>query len=134
MKVVYIESIYQESNMDTIVRSKLLLKYASQIFGDIVTDAYVILDSDMTKDEKKHDAICKINNLEYKDEFLRYDYTDIVLEFSNGKRVVFSNSEWAFISKLRDYEIYELSGHVNQIIRNGKISYTKRVNIDELQL
>lgn len=84
------------------IQSDKLLDYAKTFFGDVVLNAWVAscggsLDYaiDYALKDSKSIKMHSDGDLEWND-------TTIVFEFSNGKRVAFSNSEWAFISAAGD--------------------------------
>ena len=81
------------------IQSDKLLKYAKTVFGDIVVNAW-IADDLILGEVKTIKAICEdFKKIKlHSDGDLEYSFTTIVFEFSNGKRVTFSSSEWSFIS------------------------------------
>lgn len=83
-------------------KHEALLKSAKNIFGDIVAEAYLVYeyyagDSD---EDIENEFRSSVNSLTTKDNSISYDGCKIALEFTNGKKVSFGNSEWAHIEKL----------------------------------
>ena len=81
------------------LKCRKLYKVARNIFGNVVISAYV--ESIDKKDLQKISENYSI--LKDDDECLCYDNDTIVLEFSNGNKVRFSNSEWASMTICRDF-------------------------------
>jgi hypothetical protein len=107
--------------------SELLLSAAKQLFGeDIVTHAWIC--AWFPKFEDHSDVSGRIYSAETSCSFdpsipndsLSYDGQMIVFEFSNGKRVVFGNSEWAAISPFNPDEYLEESKLLQEVIDESK--------------
>lgn len=64
-----------------------LRDYCVSIFGDIVKTAYITTYYDET-------FVCFDNNI------LSYDAQSFIIEFTNGNKIEFNNSEWASLKKL----------------------------------
>lgn len=76
---------------------KILTKMAHNIFGDIVKAAYV---TTWDIDSKLEEVVERLDKCEFKcvgSNKIDYGAETIWIEFTNGKCVEFSNSEWAFI-------------------------------------
>src|SRR5207244_9603818 len=78
--------------MAWLVPHPTLLAYAQRLFGpEIVTHAWLVMEvyfpAEMVTDFTR--------TLAHNPEELRYDDREIVLECVNGRRVLFSASEWA---------------------------------------
>jgi len=95
----------------TIARKNLkLLELAENVFGNgIVVDAFVTTwaFADCTHEEISH-------RLDYEDERvfknndgggLDLSCLDIILEFCNGRKIIFSNSEWGSANIISNFEI-----------------------------
>ncbi len=83
------------------LKNKKILTIAKNIFGDIVKNAYIAyFDKDLISG-----LVSSYKKLKDDSILLPYDSDDIVLEFSNGNLVKFSNSEWASISKIETLNI-----------------------------
>jgi hypothetical protein len=81
------------------IQSDKLLKYAKTIFGDVVVNAWVADDLILGRsaaieaiyESSEAITVSRVGDLDWSNIL-------IVFEFSNGKKVAFSNSEWASIS------------------------------------
>ena len=88
-----------------------LLKEAKRIFGnEMVLTAWVCTwqVSDISTEEEVSDRLDKAkwvisDNLNE----MTVGSADIVLEFSNGNKVYFTNSEWGSFSKITEKDYYE---------------------------
>jgi len=81
------------------IQSDKLLGYAKTIFGDVVVNAWVA--DDLILGEVKTIKAIREDFKKIKlhsDGDLEYSFTTIVFEFSKNKKVIFSRSEWSFIS------------------------------------
>lgn len=88
-----------------------LLRQARTVFGDLVKKAWVtayhydhVPKSDT--EERLKMSSDKLNERN-KAGTLRYDTEDIILEFSNGKTVMFTSSEWnaMILVNIEDYKV-----------------------------
>lgn len=76
-----------------LIKDTKLLKYTKRIFGECVTNAFVLCKSDRNK-------ICYSNLGKNESISINYGNVDIILEFNNTNLVKFDNSEWATLTKL----------------------------------
>lgn len=82
------------------LKSRKLLKIAKQIFGSLVISAYV-----ENWDKSRLQRISK--SFDETSKIIHYDGDTIILQFSNGNLVRFTNSEWANISKIETLNLIE---------------------------
>ncbi len=71
-----------------------LLNSAKLIFGDIIVSAFI------TTEVKEDLNYTEASFFTEVDNYIEYDGEDIILTFSNGKSVLFTNSEWASIQSI----------------------------------
>jgi len=94
--------------------SEGLLKAAKQMFGGIVVQAWISVnilswdtlgDSESKLDHAESSCCFELSN----SNSIAYDGEMIVLEFSNGKQVFFSNSEWGAMGEIKpeEYEVID---------------------------
>lgn len=89
---------------------KNMTKVAKNIFGDIVNNAYYAeINYSFIPEEETILKLDKlILNSVHKEEEIDQDAKVIVIEFINGKRVIFHNSEWGSMSALKSEEIKKI--------------------------
>lgn len=83
---------------------------AKNIFGDIVSKVYY---ADYYQDYEGQKNIVEsmdysIKNAFNTEESIEQDGRNIVIEFINGRKVLFSNSEWGSMESFYDSEIKEV--------------------------
>jgi hypothetical protein len=94
-------------------KNKTLLHLAQSVFGkEIVKNAWVSTTSysdveyaikELSKSEQGYDELDLWENVNSID----YDTDEILIEFSTGKKVLFSASEWASVESLSEENIIE---------------------------
>lgn len=81
------------------LKVRKIYRIARGIFGDVVISAYI-----ECYDKKDLQITAnKYSKLKDDEKVLDYDHDTIILEFKNGNKVRFTNSEWASISKCDDF-------------------------------
>lgn len=80
-------------------------KIAKNIFGDIVHKVYFSSEFYGSEDETISRIDRDINSGFNRDDCIDQDCKTIVIEFVNGKKVVFSNSEWGSMEAFNDSEV-----------------------------
>ena len=90
-------------------KNKDLLKAAKRVFGDeLVINAWITtLDAGFEPDYVRSRLDEETSNVQPGKSELRYDAQNIVIEFCNGRKVLFTNSEWASMELTKDELIYE---------------------------
>lgn len=73
------------------IENKSLSEYCSEVFGSVFKKAY--LEVFVYKETELESQIANEKNLDFSDG--QYDTRTIVIEFTNGNVVKFTNSEWA---------------------------------------
>lgn len=87
--------------------SKELKKMVTKILGPyIVSKCYYVVYDFGIKTENSLELQNTKNNIRLKDNSLNYSGQDILIEFTNGTKVLFTNSEWASMKKIKG-ELYE---------------------------
>lgn len=81
------------------LKVRKIYKIARAIFGDVVISAYI----ECCDEKDLQRTANKYKHLKDEDISLSYDGDTIILEFKNGNKVRFTNSEWASMSKCDDF-------------------------------
>jgi len=91
-----------------IKRDDKLTSQLKIIFGDLVVDSFVADriydDQESIRDEVKRNQL--LNMMQQSDELSNGEWvqfpdsSDVIVMFSNGKKIIFSNSEWLSLSEL----------------------------------
>lgn len=100
--------------MDTImmkIEAPLLKEKLIEFIGDVVENAFLI-DYCYLEESRDYTEKCLRDNLRNKfsffsDDEIDFDSADILIEFTTGKCIVLSSSEWGWIRKayLYDYSL-----------------------------
>lgn len=110
--------VYDPTGLAGVVqRDAQLLTRAKGVFGDVVTDAWVATfhgkNSELAEAAKRlaqtAENLVHSNTTEPNAGVLNFDACDIVLQFSNGAQVQFTNSEWASMSRVDVSTMMQLS-------------------------
>lgn len=95
-------------------KSEKLTATAKNIFGDIVENVYIakIKYEWDTIEDTNSELILELNRIEehidINSKKIDQDCTSIVIEYTNGKKVIFNNSECVYMSTLEDSVILKL--------------------------
>jgi hypothetical protein len=82
---------------DIIKKDRKLAEAARKIFGNLVKTAYVTTYDGLDKDNSEVEKRLKLNSQNWmliNETNLRHDAQTILIEFSNGRLIGFTNSEW----------------------------------------
>jgi hypothetical protein len=110
--------------METIVKSNVLLKLAKRLFGNVVINAYIMSDN-------TGEAISNVEKIVHNSKGnLRYDAANVVLEFSNGKKVLFENLEWASMELIEEYKILTMPETLKKVVRDGRLTRFETADIN----
>jgi hypothetical protein len=85
-------------------KNKKLLATAKNIFGDIIENAYIVAWDD--RGWENPTVFKDLADDSFVKEISLNNYDKIIIKFSTGKDVMFTNSEWASIKNV-DMELYE---------------------------
>ena len=99
--------MYKQTEKYILKKCSKTTKIAKNIFGNIVKDVFYA---------KQHFEFCSeketiseidsmIENSSHIENSIDQDASTIVIEFLNGKKVMFSNSEWGSMTSLSDNKI-----------------------------
>lgn len=87
-----------------------IAKIAKNIFGDIISKVYYAEFSDNEENEAGRERAVKLFSLLESlsgntENSISQDGRNIVIEFVNGRKVIFDNSEWGSMEKFSDDNI-----------------------------
>jgi hypothetical protein len=85
------------SDNQAFVKNDNLLDVVKQIFGDLAVAVYTTM-TDVNKIQDEESIMIHETDTEVQ---LGFDTTSFVIEFVNGNRVEFTNSEWASMNRLK---------------------------------
>ena len=89
---------------------KDLLKIAKNLFGDIVQSVYYAYWYDKNVNIKEYTERFDMYEKQSSNNDLTIDQDDktIIIYFTNGKKVIFSNSEWGAMEAFNQEEVKEI--------------------------
>ena len=110
--------VYDATGLAGVVqRDAQLLAKAKTVFGDIVTDAWVATYHGQLRELSEAEGriaetaerLRRVQAADPNEGVLSFDACDIILQFSNGAQVQFTNSEWASMSRVDVSKMIRLS-------------------------
>lgn len=86
--------------------NKNMTSVAKSIFGNIVKKAYNVIEMASYRNENDYVEYFNQKKKEsFQKDLIDFDGEKVLIEFENGKKVMFSSSEWAYMNKVTDEEI-----------------------------